>query len=179
MKARRARPAFPSAGIGGWTLNNLTSALRDGVDNQAQPLCASMPLFPQLSDEDIVDLYAYLQGIPPSTKMQTSTDCNGNPQPAGDDDDSGASSGAGDDASTVDGGPGDTDASSDDAGQETDAASSCGHNVCSAGTTLAKSCDRCTAAVCAKDPYCCETAWNARCVSEVADYCLPGTTRCN
>ncbi|WP_394848089.1 S53 family peptidase [Pendulispora brunnea] len=60
-----------------------------------------------------------------------------------------------------------------DAGTGTDSGSggTCAHNVCSTGAKLTKSCSACATAVCNNDSYCCNTAWDNYCVSEVADYC--------
>ncbi len=34
-------------------------------------------------------------------------------------------------------------------------------------------CSECVAAVCASDPFCCETQWDETCASETADFCFP------
>ena len=47
----------------------------------------------------------------------------------------------------------------------------CTHDTCSTGEPLAASCDACTESVCALDPYCCETAWDGRCVTAAAQSC--------
>lgn len=47
----------------------------------------------------------------------------------------------------------------------------CRHDVCDAGDPLLSSCDSCTAAVCAFDPYCCQVAWDAICVGEAQKEC--------
>jgi hypothetical protein len=47
---------------------------------------------------------------------------------------------------------------------------------CSVHTSaLTSSCDSCTAAVCAKDSYCCKTAWDSQCVGEVPADCGAAT----
>jgi hypothetical protein len=51
---------------------------------------------------------------------------------------------------------------------------SCGHSPCDTGAALGGSCDSCAASVCAVDSYCCTTAWDQTCVSEVAQYCGTG-----
>ncbi|MBW2453336.1 MAG: hypothetical protein JRI68_02445 [Deltaproteobacteria bacterium] len=53
----------------------------------------------------------------------------------------------------------------------------CDHSPCDTGNALSASCDTCAASVCANDPYCCDTAWDSVCVSEVAQYC--GTNTCS
>lgn len=47
----------------------------------------------------------------------------------------------------------------------------CGHDVCSEGGPLLASCDSCSGAVCAADPYCCSTAWDPLCVSATGKLC--------
>lgn len=56
----------------------------------------------------------------------------------------------------------------DDAG---DAAVACAHDVCSVGSVLEPACDPCATQVCAVDAYCCGTAWDTTCVSEVTSIC--------
>jgi cytochrome c553 len=157
-----------NTGIGSWTLANLTSALRDGIDDQGEMICAAMPKFPSLTDDDILDMYAYLQGIPAVSKAQTGTDCAGNPESGDDDDDDDAGgTDAGDDAATT------PDADTDSG---TDASDPCPHKVCVEGAPLSPSCGGCATAVCKHDPSCCETSWGATCRTEVNLYCV---TQCN
>lgn len=54
--------------------------------------------------------------------------------------------------------------------------STCAHPVCAAGAALAAGCDSCATSLCAKDPYCCTTVWDATCVTEVASLCAK---KCN
>ncbi|HSO37145.1 MAG TPA: hypothetical protein VLT33_31685 [Labilithrix sp.] len=49
----------------------------------------------------------------------------------------------------------------------------CAHPVCAAGPALEASCTQCATDLCAQDPYCCSTAWDATCVGEVASICGP------
>ena len=53
---------------------------------------------------------------------------------------------------------------------------SCGECTTHSGA-LSSSCDSCTAAVCSHDSYCCKTAWDSQCVSEVTTYC--GASTCS
>jgi hypothetical protein len=48
----------------------------------------------------------------------------------------------------------------------------CDHNPCTAGTALASTCSACVTAVCANDPFCCNTQsgeWDSYCVKEASD----------
>jgi hypothetical protein len=56
------------------------------------------------------------------------------------------------------------------------ASGTCGHAECSTGSALVSGCDTagCTAAVCAGDPYCCDTtvgAWDSICMGEAETTC--------
>ena len=47
----------------------------------------------------------------------------------------------------------------------------CTHDVCTAGDKLGQQCDSCTMAVCAQDPYCCDTYWGLSCFADVQQLC--------
>ena len=47
----------------------------------------------------------------------------------------------------------------------------CTHDTCTAGDKLGQQCDTCTMAVCAKDPYCCDTYWGLSCFADVEALC--------
>jgi hypothetical protein len=47
----------------------------------------------------------------------------------------------------------------------------CAHAACVQGAGLNGFCDWCVGNICAQDPYCCNTAWDAQCVTEVATIC--------
>jgi hypothetical protein len=47
----------------------------------------------------------------------------------------------------------------------------CVHPLCTTGIALASTCDPCATQLCAADPYCCSTAWDATCVGEVTSIC--------
>jgi hypothetical protein len=54
---------------------------------------------------------------------------------------------------------------------------SCSHSLCTSGTYLDDGCDTtaCTTLICDYygDDFCCDTAWDSTCVSEVTSYCSP------
>jgi hypothetical protein len=54
-------------------------------------------------------------------------------------------------------------------------ASSCSHTDCTSGTQLATGCDPCVTKICTTDPYCCTTAWDSTCISEVSSVCGEST----
>lgn len=47
----------------------------------------------------------------------------------------------------------------------------CAHAICATGGGLQATCDPCATQLCAQDPYCCSTSWDATCVGEVASIC--------
>ena len=51
------------------------------------------------------------------------------------------------------------------------APSSCVHSVCDPGAPLDALCHSCATSVCAADPYCCISGWDASCVARVAKEC--------
>ena len=50
-------------------------------------------------------------------------------------------------------------------------APACGHSECTPGAALAASCHSCAASICDADPFCCTSAWDSVCVSEVGSLC--------
>ncbi len=54
----------------------------------------------------------------------------------------------------------------------------CAHDLCDVGDALSASCDPCAETVCQADPYCCENAWDARCVAEAASMCQLQCEQC-
>ena len=56
-------------------------------------------------------------------------------------------------------------------GTASSAIDSCEHAICTTGTPLVSTCDTCPTTLCARDPYCCTTAWDATCVGEVTSIC--------
>jgi hypothetical protein len=47
----------------------------------------------------------------------------------------------------------------------------CAHDICATGSKLTSSCDPCATSICSSDSYCCTTAWDSQCVSEVKSIC--------
>lgn len=73
---------------------------------------------------------------------------------------------------TPDAGAGDADATAS-AG---DGGEACTHALCATGASLTPTCDPCATKLCAADPYCCTSAWDATCVGEVASICSQSCT---
>lgn len=56
---------FHETGIGNWTENDLVRALKEGFNKNNEVIRPPMPVYPELSKEEISALYAYLQTISP------------------------------------------------------------------------------------------------------------------
>lgn len=54
---------------------------------------------------------------------------------------------------------------------EPEPGNTCAHALCSTGDKLTSDCDPCAEQICAKDPYCCNTAWDGICVKQVSSVC--------
>lgn len=58
----------PTHGIGGWTLEQFASALRDGITPEGQHYFPALPYtaYGKMTGQDVTDLWAYLQSLPPA-----------------------------------------------------------------------------------------------------------------
>ncbi|HWM86355.1 MAG TPA: hypothetical protein VNO33_10970 [Kofleriaceae bacterium] len=54
----------------------------------------------------------------------------------------------------------------------------CAHDLCAQGEALEATCDPCAQTVCDADPFCCENAWDARCVTEADQLCGLACAEC-
>ena len=56
-------------GVGSWSLGEFTAALREGVGKEGQHLFPSFPFafYKHMKDQDVVDLWAAVQSVPPET----------------------------------------------------------------------------------------------------------------
>lgn len=51
-------------GIGSWTDAQIVAAITTGVDDEGEALCASMPKFADLTEDETASIVAYLKSIP-------------------------------------------------------------------------------------------------------------------
>lgn len=60
----------PSHGLGGWTLEQFASAIRDGISPEGQHYFPALPYnaYNKMIGQDVADLWAYLQSLPPSAE---------------------------------------------------------------------------------------------------------------
>jgi mono/diheme cytochrome c family protein len=70
-------------GLGGWTDEQITRAIRMGIDDEGQPLCPAMPRYEQMTDEDARLLVAYLRSLPPVSHAAPESMCEAPPEDAG------------------------------------------------------------------------------------------------
>jgi mono/diheme cytochrome c family protein len=56
---------FHETGIGNWTESDLVRALKEGFNKNNEVLRPPMPMFPELSDDEIGAIYAYLKTVSP------------------------------------------------------------------------------------------------------------------
>ncbi|MBL8921049.1 MAG: cytochrome c [Myxococcaceae bacterium] len=50
-----------TAGIGTWTLAEFTKALRESIGKDGMKFCTTMTPYPNLTDQQVADLFAFLQ----------------------------------------------------------------------------------------------------------------------
>jgi mono/diheme cytochrome c family protein len=64
----------PETGIGNWTEEQFRRTLRVGLRPDNTPLRYPMPLMPELSDDEVSALYAYLRTVPPLRNPRKATE---------------------------------------------------------------------------------------------------------
>jgi hypothetical protein len=103
-----------STGIGGWSDEQILTAIRSGRDDQGHPLCPTMPRFADLSPEDGAAIVVYLRAIPPVHHEIPQSECEAQANPSAD-------AGSSIDAGAIDAAR--IDAAATDAAADVDAAS--------------------------------------------------------
>lgn len=56
---------FHATGIGNWTQDDFKKALTKGISKDNGIIAYPMPLYPELTDEEIASIFAYLNTVPP------------------------------------------------------------------------------------------------------------------
>jgi hypothetical protein len=89
----RPRPgslAFPrnltpdsDTGLGEWSDRLILRAIREGVDDDGAPLCATMPRYVDMDDDEGAAIVAYLRGLPPIHHAIPESHCGDEPADAG------------------------------------------------------------------------------------------------
>lgn len=67
----------PDTGLGEWSDVAVRRALREGTDDEGHPLCATMPRFASLSENDMTALIAYLRSLQPVHREVPESECAG------------------------------------------------------------------------------------------------------
>ena len=61
-------------GLGSWTVEQITAAIRTGVDEKGEKLCVAMPKF-DLTDDETASVVAYLKSIPAVKRVLPEPTC--------------------------------------------------------------------------------------------------------
>jgi mono/diheme cytochrome c family protein len=64
-----------ATGVGDWSDSDLTSAIRDGIDDEGQALCPTMPHFKTLTDPEVAAIIAYLRSLPAVSSSVPDSTC--------------------------------------------------------------------------------------------------------
>jgi mono/diheme cytochrome c family protein len=64
-------------GIGDWMDTQIKQAIVKGVDDENKALCATMPRFDKLTDEEASDIVAYLRTVAPVVREVPASTCAG------------------------------------------------------------------------------------------------------
>lgn len=59
-----------SAGIGSWDEATFIRALKQGLDKNGQPFCSNMTAYPDLTDVELRNLFAYLRSVTNDTAQR-------------------------------------------------------------------------------------------------------------
>jgi hypothetical protein len=62
-------------GIGGWTDDQITNAIRNGVDNQGERLCPQMQHFADMGDDELTSILGYLHSLKPVSHQPPTSKC--------------------------------------------------------------------------------------------------------
>lgn len=65
----------PDTGIDAWTDEQYIRAIRDGVDDEGEDLCPTMPRFSQMGDDEGRAIAAYLRSLPPTHRAIPESFC--------------------------------------------------------------------------------------------------------
>jgi mono/diheme cytochrome c family protein len=66
-------------GIGSWSVEQIKTAIRTGVDDEMEQLCETMKRFSDMSDAEASDIAAYLKSLTPVKHAAPESHCAGKP----------------------------------------------------------------------------------------------------
>ena len=69
-------------GIGGWSDEMILRAIRTGVDNDGAELCATMPRFRDMGDDEGYAIIAYLRSLTPTRRKVPESECDESDDPS-------------------------------------------------------------------------------------------------
>ena len=70
--------------MGEWTDEQILTAIRTGIDDEGGALCATMPRFTDLGEQEGVAILAYLRSLPATTRKIPASTCAEKPVTADD-----------------------------------------------------------------------------------------------
>lgn len=65
----------PETGIGDWKDDDLARAIRQGIDDEGEQLCPTMPRFTKLTNGEVKAIIAYLRSQPPTHSEIPESEC--------------------------------------------------------------------------------------------------------
>jgi mono/diheme cytochrome c family protein len=67
-------------GLGDWSDDEITRAMREGYQRDDHPMCEPMPTFTTMSDKEVADIIAYLRSLPAVVKKIPESTCPSMPK---------------------------------------------------------------------------------------------------
>jgi cytochrome c2 len=64
-----------ATGIGNWTDQELDEAIRAGIDAADEKMCEPMPVYSDMSDQEVADIIAFLRSLPPVVRAVAESSC--------------------------------------------------------------------------------------------------------
>lgn len=64
-----------ATGIGGWTDEQITNAILNGIDNQGERLCPEMGHFPDMGPDEVSSIIGYLHSLKPVSHQEMGSIC--------------------------------------------------------------------------------------------------------
>jgi mono/diheme cytochrome c family protein len=62
-------------GLGGWTDDQIDKAIREGINDEGEHLCKTMPIFKAIEDQEAADIIAYLRSLMPVKQQIPESSC--------------------------------------------------------------------------------------------------------
>jgi hypothetical protein len=62
-KVKSPNLTFHEKGIKSWTLEEFRQAITQGINKEGKIVAYPMPMFPELTDEEVLSIYVYLKSV--------------------------------------------------------------------------------------------------------------------